>query len=146
MKLKPKDSESSIKLLSTELKKIHKQIDSLVTGVKGDSEDNYRTGDVNITPENIGLSSLFLVREQSLASQSLAASSNFTKSATVDTVEGYTPIGVIGYAVANAGNIAVRSVLLEGGTTLYCNGRNMNTTAVTANISWYVLYVKSAFV
>lgn len=35
MKLKAKDSESSIKLLSTELNRIHKQIDSLVTGVKG---------------------------------------------------------------------------------------------------------------
>ena len=43
------------KLTGATLATALESIGSYVTGVKGNSETNYRTGDVNITPANIGL-------------------------------------------------------------------------------------------
>ena len=67
-----------------------------VTGVKGDSESNYRTGNVNITPANIGLGNVGNFKAVStVASQGLSsteqsnARTNIGAAATSDTLYKY---------------------------------------------------------
>ena len=137
---------------------------SAVTGVKGNAETTYRTGQVNLTPANIGaatsghthtlaslgLTDLFVTNEQVLTNKSVAANTGFTYSATPTTISGYTPIGIAGYAAVtgttngvNVANIAVRGAGINDSGNLYCNGKNTGSAKAIIDIKWFVLYVKS---
>ena len=137
---------------------------SAVTGVKGNAETTYRTGQVNLTPANIGaatsghthtlaslgLTDLFVTKTQTLINQSLTANTGFTKSVAAATVSGYTPIAVAGFAAVtgttngvNVTNVAVRGAGINDNGNLYCNGKNVGSAAAKVDFKWFVLYVKS---
>lgn len=141
---------------------------SAVTGVKGNVETAYRTGQVNITPANLGaataehthtlaslgLTDLFVVEKAVLDNVSITKTANFAETKEVPTVSGYTPIGVVGYAVSTASSsganvtyIQVRAAYLtDERDLLVCNGRNNASSAAKVKLTWFVLYVKTTVV
>ena len=63
-------------------------VDSYVTGIKGNAETDYRTGDVNLTPKNIGLGNLDNLKQWSL-NGGTAISTNETDLNTYTTIGNY---------------------------------------------------------
>lgn len=97
-----------------------------VTGVKGNAETNYRIGNINITPANIGLGNV-----ENTALSTWTGSSNITKIGTL--TEGTVPWARLsGVPTASSSTLG----LVKVGTTLTISNSvlNLPTTGVSAGI------------
>ena len=101
---------------------------AVVTGVKGDAESNYRYGDVNITPTNIGLGNLTNHRQV----KGLASGTTENHIA-VFGADGYT-LKDGGYSISELralilGETIVTGTLLQGNTTITLTDSAITTTS-----------------
>lgn len=125
-----------------------KTIGSLVTGVKGNAESSYRTGQVNISLANMGLNALVQTVHYTYT---FSANANSTVTITandmsISTPSGYTPIGVLVFTASNANvNVVTVNVTRTGSGTVM-QLRNPTSTAQSGTAQLDILYIKTAFV
>lgn len=121
---------------------------NVVTGVKGNSETDYRTGDVNITPANMGLDSLVKTVHYTYA-YNASANSVVTITANdmgVSTPTGYTPVGLMVISTGSGNCFCFTCNAGRTGNSTIMQIKNTSANAVSATAQLDILYIKSAFV
>lgn len=115
-----------------------------VTGVKGNSETTYRTGNVNITPENIGCNDIFKIVKATSSAVTVAANTyhHFTFSmGTVPT--GYTAIGLTLVQSNHPSYGHIGTFLLAGDNTARIGIYNRASSAQSYTVTASALYIKN---
>lgn len=125
-----------------------KSIGSLVTGVKGDNESTYRTGNVNISLANMGLNALVQTVHYTY---SYTAAANGVVNITandmgVSTPSGYTPIGIMVMSTGSGYCYYVTCNAGRTGNSTIAQIKNYSANEVSSQAQLDILYIKTAFV
>ena len=89
---------------------------------------------------------MFYSKPYSLTDISVEGTTETTGTKTLETITGYTPIGVIGYTVAGTGSTQanVKNIRVLSAGTLNYHIFNLSSTSRTWSLKVYILYVKNA--
>ena len=131
----------------------------VVTGVKGNDESSYRTGDVNLTPANIGalatsggtltgqISGLYKISTVAVTlSTGIGASSYIGATSHTMTAEsGYNAVGIIGWQ-STQWRVRPTTNYVVDNTTLYAGFANDSATAVSSSVTvtFRVLWMRAS--
>ena len=130
-----------------------------VSGVKGDAETDYRTGDVNLTPADIGalatsggtltgqISGLFKISTVAVTlSSGIGANSNVSAAnRTMTAQSGYNAVGIVGWQ-SSQWRIRPTTNYILNNTTLYAGFANDSATAVSQSttVTFRVLWMRAS--
>lgn len=119
-------------ILENEIESINETLDKKVDGVKGNAESSYRTGNVNITPANIGLGN---VNNTADADKSVYSATKLTTSRNIDGVNfngtsGITHYGTCSTAASTAAKtVSISNFALTTGARVEVLFSNENTAS-----------------